>query len=265
MKNLLKGTLLLSVGLMLFASCERVAPNYQGVLMSNYGQNGKSDFEPKLGRVNIMAPGTELFQVPLFDQRAGFESAMTLKAADNTEFKSKPSYSYAVIAEKAVDVVFQNKQLGSGDDFMKTLEDNILEPKIYDIMKEASRTFPTDSLMATGGSLKYEKYVEDLVTKEFESRGLKLKTFSSQLEFSDKVTAKIDNRNEVNTNISVLDQQIAEQKKKNELAELQANEAIIRSKGLTPEILQEQAIAKWNGVVPSTYSGNGIPFIKSIK
>lgn len=263
MKNYLKVLAFAFIGLSLtLTSCERVAPNYQGVLMQNYGQNGKSDFTNVLGRVNVMAPGTELFQVPLWDQRAGFESPTTLKAADNTEFKSKPSYSYTVISEKAIDVVFQNKQLGSGSDFMKGLEDNILEPKIYDIMKEASRTFPTDSLMASGGSLRYEKYVEDLVAKEFETRGLKLKTFSSQLEFSDKVTAKIDNRNEVNTNITVLDQQIAEQRKKNELAELQANESIIRSRGLTPEILQEQAIAKWNGIGPTvvgTSNGFYIP------
>lgn len=246
-------------------SCERVAPNYQGVLMTNFGQNGKSDFTLVLGRVNTMSIGTELFQVPLFEQRAGFESPTTLKASDNTEFKSKPSYSYAVIKERSVDVVFQNKQLGSGDDFMRALEDNILEPKIYDIMKEASRSFATDSLMANGGSLRYEKYVEDLVTKEFEARGLKLQTFSSQLEFSEKVTAKIDNRNEVNTNISVLDQQIAEQKKRNELANLQAEEAIIRSRGLTPEILQEKSISKWNGVLPSTWSGSGLPFVKTVK
>lgn len=246
-------------------SCQRVAPNYQGVLQENFGQNGKSDFTLVKGRVWTVSPGVELFQVPLFEQRAGFEQPTTLKAADNTQFKSKPSYSYSVIADRAVDVVFQNKQLGNGDDFMRALEDNILEPKIYDIMKEASRKFSTDSLMADGGSLEYEKYVEALVTAEFEKRGLTLTTFSSQLEFSDKVAEKIDNRNEVNTNISVIDQKIIEQKKKNQLAELEAAEAIIRSKGLTPEILSEKAINKWNGTLPSTYSSSSLPFIKNIK
>lgn len=186
---------------------------------------------------------------------------MTLKAADNTEFNSAPTYSYFVVENRAVDVVFQNKQIGSGDEFMKSLENNVLEPKIYDIMKEASRSFVTDSLMATGGSLKYEKYVEEQVIKEFEKRGLKLENFSCQLQFSDKVTAKIDNRNEVNTNISVLDQQIEEQKKRNELAQLQAEENIIRSKGITPQILQEQAISKWNGIAPSTVLSNGNGFV----
>jgi hypothetical protein len=247
------------------SSCERVAPNYIGVLMENYGKAGKDDFSTTKGRVNTLAPGTELFQVPLFEQRASFENPLNLKAADNTAFKSQPTYSYSVIEKRAVDVVFQNKQLGSGDEFMRALEDNILEAKIYDIMKEESRKFVTDSLMATGGSLRFEERVQDLVAREFEARGLHLTTFSSQLEFSDKVTEKIDNRNEVNTNVTVLDQRIIEQRKRNELAELQALENKIKSSGITPELLQQQAIEKWDGHLPETWSGSALPFVKSIK
>jgi hypothetical protein len=170
-----------------------------------------------------------------------------------------------VIEDRAVDVVFSNKQLDSGDEFMRALENNILETKIYDIMKEVSRGYITDELMATGGSLKYEKAVEKRVKEEFAKRGLTLINFSSQLEFSKKVTEKIDNRNEVNTNITVLDQQIDEQIKRNELAELKAQEQIIKSKGLTPQILEAMAIDKWDGSVPSTMGGGNVPLIKSIK
>lgn len=244
------------IAILFVMSCERVQPNYQGVLMTDFGKNGKSDFKLQKGRVWILAPGTELFQVPLFEQRARFDKPLTLKAADNTAFTSTPNYSYSVIEDRAVDVVFQNKQINSGDEFMRALEDNILEPKIYDIMKEASRKFVTDSLMATGGSLKYEEYVQNLVAEEFKKRGLILTTFSSQLEFSEKVTAKIDNRNEVNTNISVLDQQIAEQKKRNELEALRTEQNLIKSKGITPELLQERAIEKWDGKMPTTIAGN---------
>jgi hypothetical protein len=125
-----------------------------------------------------------------------------------------------------------------------------LEPRIYDLIKEESRKYKTDSLMADGGSLKFEKRLEDIIEREFEKRGLKLLSFSAQLEFSDKVKEKIDSRNEVNTNISVLDQQIEEQKKRNELEELKTQQAIIRSRGLTKEILYQQFIDKWDGKTP---------------
>ena len=133
---------------------------------------------------------------------------------------------------------------------MQSLEDNILEPRIYDLIKEESRKHKTDSLMADGGSLIFERRLEQIVEAEFEKRGLKLLTFSAQLEFSDKVREKIDSRNEVNTNISVLDQQIAEQLKKNELERLRTEQLLIKSKGLTKEILQQQFLDKWDGKTP---------------
>lgn len=248
--------ILAALAVVMFASCERVAPNYAGVLMENFGKSGKEDFSIVSGRVNVMSPGTELFQVPLFDQRGEFSEPVTLKAADNTQFTARPCYSYKVIKNRAIDIVFDNKHIDKAetdngkDGFMQSLEDNILEPRIYDLIKEESRKHKTDSLMADGGSLVFEKKLEDIVEKEFAKRGLRLLSFSAQLEFSKKVRDKIDNRNEVNTNISVLDQQIMEQKKRNELEALKTEQALIKSRGLTKEILYQQFIDKWDGKTP---------------
>lgn len=265
----LKFLILAFTAMVLATSCERVAPNYAGVLMENFGKDGKSDFKIVAGRVNVMAPGTELFQVPLFDQRGEFAKAVTLKAADNTEFQARPTYSYKVLRERAIDVVFDNKHINMAetdngkDSFMQSLEDNILEPRIYDLIKEESRKYKTDSLMADGGSLIFEKRLEAIVEQEFTKRGLQLLAFSAQLEFSNKVREKIDSRNEVNTNISVLDQQIAEQKKRNELETLKTEQALIKSRGLTKEILQQQFIEKWDGKSP--IYGTPIDFVKLAK
>lgn len=201
--------------------------------------------------MSTLSPGTELFQVPAFEQRADFEDKiLRLKAADNTEFTAKPLYSYKVISERVVDLVFQNARLGSGDDFIRSLENNVLEPHVYDLIKEESRKYITDTLMANGGSLKFENKIQTLVRKSFEEKGLELITFSANLDFSDKVKAKIDSRNEVNTNVSVIDQQIIEQRKRNELASLKAEENIILSRGITAQLLQQQFIDKWDGKTP---------------
>lgn len=253
MNKFIKTCILSLMAMVMLSSCERVMPNYVGVLMENYGKNGKEDFKIVTGKVATWQWGTELYQTPTFDQRGGFTSNVTLKASDNTEFSARPSYSYKVIRERAVDIVFDNKHIkkadtDSGKDgFMQSLEDNILEPRIFDLIKEESRKYKTDSLMAEGGSLVFEKKLEKLVKQEFEKKGLELITFSAQLEFSDKVKDKIDNRNEVNTNISVLEQKIEEQKMKNELEKLQTEQALIKSKGLTKEILYQQFIEKWDG------------------
>lgn len=245
--------------LVVLTSCERVAPNYQGVLMENYGKNGKSDFSLQKGRVNVMMPGTELFQVPLWEQRGDFDDVLHLKAADNTEFTSKVVYSFKAIEDRCVDLVFENKQLGSDDGFMDALMNNILETKIYDIMKEESRKYTTDVLMATStlsdgtvtsGSLKFENSVQEIVKKEFKSRGLELMTFSCLLQFTDAVTKKIDSRNEVNTNISVIEQQIIEQSKNKELAQIKAEIEMIplvvaKRNGVADEYIKLKAYEAW--------------------
>lgn len=66
------GIIFITMMAFIFSSCERVAPNYQGVLMQNFGKNGKSDFTLVKGRVSTVAPGTELFQVPLWEQRGDY-------------------------------------------------------------------------------------------------------------------------------------------------------------------------------------------------
>ena len=249
MKKLFLAVLALaSIGL---TSCSRVAPNFQGVLMENFGQNGKSDFSLVKGRVWTMSPGVELFQVPLYDQRGGFSDQIKLKASNNTEFTASPKYSYRVIEKRSVDVAFAGSRLdGNGEDMLNAIEDDILEPRIDDLIKEFSRKYHTDSLMATGGQLKFEKALEAAIAREFEEVGFELRTFQSQLEFSTKVKGKIDTRNEVDTNLSVLDSQIEEQKKKNELEALKTEQAIIQSRGLTPQILQDKFIEKWDGKTP---------------
>lgn len=270
MKNVIKLFGLLLIMAAMFSSCERVAPNAEGVLQKDYGKNGKSDYTIQKGRVWTAWPGVELFQVPLWDQRGEFkdedgsERVLHLKAADNTEFTARPVYSYKAIENRGIDIVFDNKQLDeSGDEFMNSLEDNILEPRIYDLLKEESRKYTTDQLMADGGSLLFENAIQEIIRKEFEIRGFKLINFSCQLEFTEKVKEKIDMRNEVNTNLSVLDQQIEQQKKENELERLKAEQMLIRSKGLTPQILQYEMIQAWKETKVPLYGNQ--PFSQLIR
>lgn len=240
----------------LLPSCERVAPNYFGVLMENYGKNGKADYSIQTGRVSTLSPGTELFQVPIWEQRAEFETEngekriLNLLSADNSEFTAAPLYTYEVIQDSVISLVFKNSRLGSGEDFMQQLEYNVLEPRIYDIIKEFSKRYTTDELMATGGNLKFEKILQDSVATAFREIGIKLKALSPNLDFKQKVKDQIDKRNEVNTTISVLDQEIAAQKKRNELVKLQTEWNIEFSKGLTQQLLTLKFIEKWDGQTP---------------
>lgn len=106
---------------MLTISCSKTNPNYTGVLRENFGRNGKQDFKIVYGRIWTFWPGTTLYEVPQWQQRAGYESRSTLKDGDNTELYVTPKYSYKIIPEKAINVVFNNANLKSGISFSRAL------------------------------------------------------------------------------------------------------------------------------------------------
>lgn len=253
----------------LMTSCSRVDPNYQGVLMENYGTNGRADYRNVLGKVSTWGMGTELFQVPLWEQRASFadngegKTILHLEAADKTGFTVTPSYSYKVIADSASKLVFFNANLkGSGEEFMQKLEENVLETRIYDITKDEARSYTTDTLMLTGGSLKFENVVKEKVETLFKEQGLKLITFNLQIKVAAKAQEKIDQKNEVNQNIVLLDNQIAEQRKQNELTALKAEENRLESAGITDKLLQKKFIEKWDGKTP-LYGNTPVTLMKA--
>lgn len=265
-----KYSLLIMIALfaLTFTACERVDPNYAGVLMQNFGKNGKADYSLQYGRVSTISPGTKLFEVPLWEQRAEFLNEdgtariLYLKSADNTEFTVKPFFAYKVNPSRAVDVVFNNAQLSSGSNFLYDVQMNVLQPKIYDILKQTCPEYPTDSLMKNSG-LDFEKAIEKRLRQVFEDGGFELTAFSATIDFPKKVKDKINDRNEVNQNILVIDQQIMEQRKQNELAALKAMEISIIANALTEEYLQLKAIEAWRVTKQPVY--NGIPFVQPIK
>lgn len=256
--------LIISVGILMSSCSTVVQPNYGGVLMQNYGKSGKSDYSEQFGRVSDWGFGTQLFQVPLWQQRASVEDTLHMQDSKNNVMTCYPKYAYSILKGRLVDVVFNNSQIAKqnssdGGSFLKNIEDNVLEMAIYDIIKEQSRKHLADSLMNNGGSLKFEKECEDIIRTFFESKGFKLDAITIQLTYSNKIMETLDKRLEVSTSVSTLDQEIIQQLKINQLEELRTDFALIQSRALTPEILEARRIARWDGHYPMYYSGNGLP------
>jgi len=258
---------ILAVGLtcavMLFSGCQRVEPNQAGVLMTNYGKKGKADFQIVSGKVYTLWAGTELYTIPLFDQRSAFDKNVILKSADSTEFVVKPIYSYRVIKDRAIDVVFDNKQAMTGDDGkMKSIEENILNPRIVDILRTSLLNQKSTDLMGEGGNRNFNELIRKQVNEEFSKRGFELITFSAMLDYSAEVKDIIDQRNQSNTSLETIESDIKKARRKLELEKINTEIALIKSEGLTKEILQEQFIKKWDGKSPLYYGSPATHIMK---
>src|SRR5690606_23257182 len=114
-RKLIVSVLVAFVGVLLIIilanSCARVEPNYEGVLMTNYGRNGKADFRSVTGRQNTLLPGTTLYQVPMFEQK-GDPTSVVITARDAGVFSVDPTYNYQPIRGRGIDIIFNYKHVG---------------------------------------------------------------------------------------------------------------------------------------------------------
>ncbi len=120
--------LMLSVSILTLASCSRVEPNYEGILMENYGRNGKSDFKVVTGKQNTMWAGVQLYQVPMFET-SGDCDGVKINAKDAGKFYVDPVYQYQPIRGKGVEIVFNYKHFGVAEPevMMDNIEKGILK------------------------------------------------------------------------------------------------------------------------------------------
>ena len=51
----------------------------------------------------------------VYKRQGEFSDPVTLKAADNTEFTARPTYSYKVMKNRAIDIVFDNKHIDKAE------------------------------------------------------------------------------------------------------------------------------------------------------
>jgi hypothetical protein len=242
LKNIFKIAMLFSVIASMSSCNQLVKPNHKGVMMEDYGKNGKSDFHYVSGKVATWGWGTQLFQVPLYEQKGEYGDKITISSTDNTDYYVNPTYTYRAKPSEGINIVFDYKHLGDNID-LDMIEDQILDPRIKDISREISNSLSDDLLMNNGGKLKYEKVCTDSLKKIFDKAGFILLTYSSQLSFTDAMKAKIAERNKVEGESSILDKKLANTKKEIELANLNSEANRARSQGVTALLLQERELS----------------------
>lgn len=219
--------------------CNRVQPNYEGVLMTNYGRNGKEDFKKVTGSQGFLWFGSDLYQVPLFEQKAD-PNELTVTSRNSGAFTVDPNYTYQVQPGKGVDIVFNFKHAGLGDDMLDNIESASLNPLVWNVYKEEARSFSTDSLLNNLAS--YELAVETRVNKEFGNKGFVLLNLTSGLKPPSSMTDAIEGRNNTKIEAEKVSDQLEVARMLQQKAKIDAETNRIMASGLSKEVLQEKWI-----------------------
>lgn len=235
----MKKVLFIAVLIICLTSCNRPEPNYEGVLMTDYGRNGLESFKTVTGAQGILGPGTELYQVPMFEQKADCD-AVRVSARDAGIFTVDPSYTYQATRGQAPSIVLNYKHLGTGDEFLDNVENNTLNKLVTDSFREEARLYTTDSLMNNLGS--FEKNVETVLLDKFKKKGFTLNTLTSGLTPPKSMANAIEERNNAIQKANQVKNELETSKMYLEKAKIDAETNRMKSSGLTKEVLTQQYI-----------------------
>lgn len=227
--------------------CNNVKPNYEGVLMTGYGRNGKADFKAVTGSQGMLAAGSELYHVPMYEQKAD-PSEVTVTAKDAGIFTVDPTYTYQSMRGKGVDIIFNYKHVGidNPETMMDNIENAVLNQLIINAYRETARDFNTDSLMNHLND--FEKEVENRLKKEFETKDFALLNLTSGLKPPASMAAAIEARNNAIQKANEVRNQLETSKMLLEKARIDAEANKAAAAGYEPRVLQE----KWIEAIRTT-------------
>lgn len=222
-------------------TCNRVLPNFEGVKMENYGRNGREDFKAVTGAQGILGPGSELFQVPMWEQKAD-PSEVNITAKDAGSFSVDPTYTYSATRGHGVDIIFHYKHLGVDDPnlMMDNIESNVLNQMVVNAYREEGRSYSTDSLMNNLNA--FEKAVEKRLRDEFGAKFFNLLTLTSGLKPPASMVAAIEKRNNAIQQAEQVKNELEVARMQLEKAKIEAEANRVKATGLEPRVLQEQWI-----------------------
>lgn len=225
---------------LLLTSCNRPEPNYEGVLMTNYGRNGIESFKVVTGAQGILGPGSELYQVPMWEQ-TGDPAIVEISAKDAGIFTVDPSYTYNPIRGQGPEIVlkYKNYNINDPDMFFELIENKVINKRVTDAYREEARGYTTDSLM--NNLSQYETNVQKRLVEEFKSKHFELTTLTSGLKPPASMANAIENRNNAIQQANEVRNQLETSKMLLEKATIDAQTNRVSSEGLTKEILQ----ARW--------------------
>lgn len=233
--------------LFLTTACNRPEPNFEGVLMTNYGKNGLSDFNTVAGAQGPLGPGSELYQIPMFEQKADAPD-LGVTTKDGGYYKVDPQYSYEAIRGKGPEICFNYKHIGPSDanGFMDNIEVNILNPLVLNAYREEARNYGTDSLLKN--TARYELAVENRLKTEFNNKFFNLLTLSSGLRPPESMIKAIEDRNNTIQKTEQARNELEIARIELEKAKIEREKDLVKSQGLTKEILTD----KWIQAIQNT-------------
>lgn len=270
--QLIKDLNRLIVGLILVAvvliggcvGCTSVDSSEVGIKFKKFSVTDQGELiaEPCSGYTFYNPFTTDVFTYPTYVQRKDYEP-FTVTTKDAATFLMDPLIAYQLNADKAIQVFKKYRK------DLEKIEDGYMRTVIYDAYRIAANKYTSDELMARRAE--FESDVRKMLEESLMKEGFIVSEFTSQITPPATLQAAIDAKNkaiqeslkaenevkkaEAQAKIDVAKAEGAAKSMKIKAdAEAYYNKTI--SASLSPQIIQEDWIEKWDGKLPAVTGGN---------
>ena len=258
-----------------FVGCERIDAGHVGVKVNLYGDGkGVDDVTEVTGWVFYNPISTKIIEFPTFMQHKEYKQVLedgeivadesfVVNSKDGSEFHVSPLLNYSVKRER-VPYIFGKYRVE-----LSMIESGFLKTAVYDAFRVVANSYTADELISNRQQfeIKVRKVLEDQLSPE----GFILSQFTSNLIYPATFKKAIEAKNNAVQTALTAENQVktaeAEAKIKiaraegsakamltNARAEAEANQ--LKQRTLTPMLIQQQWIEKWNGKLPETMLGD---------
>lgn len=229
-----------------FVGCERIDAGHEGISIELYGSSkGVQDVTIVTGMVFYNRLTTEIVEYPTYVQTVDYQP-FTINSKDGSQFTVDPTISFNVIPGNSPKLYRKfRKDIG-------TLSNTALLNYTKDAFRLKMNKFTTDEIVSNREQFESEvqTYLSDVLGEE----GISLEQMTSGLTYPPSIVAAVDAKNKAVQEAMRVENElkIAEAEARKVIvqaeAERKANE--LRQQAITPLLLQQQFIEKWDGKLP---------------
>ena len=244
--------------------CTRVDSSEVGIKFNKLSltDQGKLDASPVTGYVFYNPITTAVHTYPTYVQRVDYKP-FTVNTKDAAIFTMDPTMAYYLNRDKATDVFFKYRKS------LEEIQEGYMRTVIYDAYRIVANSYTSDELMSNRA--RFENEVRCILDSALTAEGFTVTEFTSQITPPESLRKMIDEKNaavqaslkaenkvkeaEANAKIAVAKAEgDAKAMKIKADAEAYYNRTI--SASLSPMIVQEDWIEKWDGKLPQVSGGN---------
>lgn len=231
---------------MMAVSCARINAGYEGIKVNLYGdKKGVDDVTLVTGMVWFNPITTAVYEYPTFIQTINYP-AFTVNSKDGSMFTINPS-ALIKIKDGKTSAIFKK--------YRKDIKD-IIKNTIYIFIMDAARiefnNYNADEIVSMRNIV--DKSFEDRVRIALESEGFELQQLTPGIGYPKSYEDAIDAKNKAIQQRLQVENEVAVAKAEADKlivqarAEKEAN--TLRTSALTPQILEQMWIEKWDGHLP---------------